>query len=453
LHLNENKDDTLHDEDGIFYYTLGKQLYQQKLKSFDHVSIYTYLEGKPTLKKHFEELGGYKSVEDLRSIVNTDNIGSYYDTIAKKNTLQNLCKEYFDSFENLDKFGAMSSQDVYDYFDYKLNNISMSTDHDFEIENLEIDDQFIKECDEGQVIGVGYGKVCKILNYLTLGVPLGDLYMLGAFSGVGKSSFTFGNMIIPMTEDGVKCAVISNEMRSEKFKELLLIHILNNDLNYWGLTRKKLKMGNFSEEQLEMLNKAKAISKDKYGTIKFIKLFDNDMNKVKKTVKKLSKIGYSVFLFDTMKAEGEVDKALWESMLMASRMLFQVASRENVAIICTYQLALHTLNKRFLDSGCLSGSKQIKEVFAEMCYMRTLWEDEYTNESHDCKVYQYEKDQSGKYGKIRKLITLDKEKTYIVIFLDKSRSDETGIQLLYEVDFKYNKWKEIGFCKIFNDRG
>jgi replicative DNA helicase len=416
------------------------------------VSVYTYLENKPKLKEHFESLGGYHTVEEIRSLYNTENITGYYDKIIKMNMLLALHEKGFNVVQSIKKFNTMKAQEVYDYYDYQLNNISLKSGHDVDIETLEIDDKYIADCNAGIAQGIGYGKICKILNHLTLGVPLGDLYMLGAYSGAGKSSFTFGNMVVPMTENGIKCAVISNEMRSEKFKELLLVHILNNDLNYWGLTRKKIKMGKFTDEQMEMLNKAKIISKEKYGAIRFIKLFDNDMGKVKKAVKKLSKVGYSVFLFDTMKAEGEADKALWESMLMSSRMLFQVASKENVAIICTYQLALHTLNKRFLDSGCLSQSKQIAEVFSEICYMRTLWEDEYAGGKYDCKPYQHERDESGKYGKIKKMITLDTDKTYIPVFLSKSRNDETGIQVLYEVDFKYNKWKEVGFCRIINDR-
>ena len=186
IKLNEGKDETIQTEDAVFYFNLGK-LYNQKLKSFDHVSIYSYLEDKPTLKKHFEDLGGYSTVEEIRGMVSPDNIDSYYDAIAKKNTLQNLAKNYFSSFKDMGKFTNMTSQDVYDYFDYQLNNISMSTDHDFEIESLEIDDAFIEECNAGQAMGISYAKICRILNYMTLGVPLGEMYMIAGHSGIGKA--------------------------------------------------------------------------------------------------------------------------------------------------------------------------------------------------------------------------------------------------------------------------
>ena len=115
----------------------------------------------------------------------------------------------------------------------------------------------MNECNDGSAQGISYGKNCPILNYLTLGTPLGDMYMFAGHSGVGKTSFVFENMIIPMTDDGVKCAVISNEQRSKDFKQLLLVHILTNDLDYWGLTRKKLKMGKFTDEQWEYFTQSK----------------------------------------------------------------------------------------------------------------------------------------------------------------------------------------------------
>ena len=449
--INENNDETIKTEDGIFYFSLGKQMYLKGYKSFDHVSIYTFLETKPNVKKHFDELGGYSSVDELRNLVNVENTDAYYDNIVKMNFLLSLYDKGFNVLQNITTFKEMTSQQVYDWYDYMLNNLGIKNDQDMQIESLEIDDEFLKECDTGEAMGISYGKKCPILNNMTLGVPLGDMYMFGGHSGVGKSSFVFGNMIIPMTEEGKKCAVISNEQRSKDFKYLLLVHILTQELDYWGLTRKKIKQGKFSEEQWEMLEKAKQISKEKYANIKFIKLFDNNMNRVKQVIKKLSKIGYQVFMFDTMKSDDEIDEAMWQQLLIHSRKLFQIASKENIALICTYQLALHTLNRRYLDASCLSNAKQIKEVFSEMVYAREIWQDEMKDERYDVKPYQLVKDDSGKYTNAKKPIDLDADKKYMIIFLDKTRNDEDKKQILYSFNGRFNLWKEIGFCSVINE--
>ena len=278
--------------------------------------------------------------------------------------------------------------------------------------------------------------------------------MLAGFSGTGKSSFVFENIILPITQNEIKCAVISNEMRIEAFQHLLLMHILTHELGYQGLTRKNLKSGELTEEQVEMLHRAKKISAEKYPGIKFAKLFDNDVRKVNKITRRLAKEGYQVIFYDTMKSEDTVNEAMWQQLLVQSRKLFQLASKENVCLIASYQLALHTLNKRFLDASCLSNAKQIKEVFSEMVYLRHLWDDEYTGEPHDVKPYFTRQDESGKSERIHEQIVLDPEKQYVIAFLDKTRNDRIGRTLLYEFDGDYNIWKELGYCTVRQqDRG
>lgn len=449
--VNEKKDDTLKSEDAQFYFNLGKALYNAGFRKFDNITVYGFLQNKPEVKETFDNYGGYREVENLKQLVNVENVDAYFDKIAKLNTLNSLCKLTFDSFKDISKFDKMSSQQVYDYFEYKLSDISIESTHDVEEESLVIDDEFIEECNTGDAVGISYAKNCPIMNYLTLGVPLGEMFMIAGHSGVGKSSFVFENMVLPMTEDGVKVSIVSNEMRSKDYKIMLLAHILTKELNYWGLTRKQIKMGHFTNEQREMLNKAKKISQEKYSSLGFIKLFDNDIGKVLKYIKKKSKRGYQIFVWDTMKSDDSLDEKMFLQLLINSRKVFQLASKENIAIIPTYQLALYTVNQRYLDASCLANGKQIKEVFSEMIYMRQLWQDEYTGEKYDCKAYQLQKNEDGKYTKVKRMIELDKDKKYIVAFLDKTRNDEDKQQVLYEVNGRFNSWKEIGYCNILNE--
>ena len=198
--INENNDETIKTEDGIFYYSLGKQLYKQGFKAFDNVSVYTFLEDKPTVKKHFDKLGGYKTVEELRSLVDVENIDAYFDQIAKSNTLMMLHDKGFPVLPDIKKFARMTNQEVYDYYDYLLNSISLNTGHDAAIEDLVIDQASIDRCDAGEEMGLNYGKVCHILNYLTMGLPLGEMTMLAGHSGAGKSSFIFECIVLPLVE-------------------------------------------------------------------------------------------------------------------------------------------------------------------------------------------------------------------------------------------------------------
>mgnify|MGYP002497610481 FL=1 len=450
--VNAGNDQTIRTKDALFFYQLGRGMYDSGFRNLDSISVDTYLSDKADTRKAFTAYGGYPEVEKLKSLVNPDNVEAYFDRVSKLNTLSSLCEEFFKTFQDTSQFDTMSNSQVYDFFDYQLNSISMNSTRDMKVESVAFDESYITELDKGETVGLSYGKNCPRLNWATLGLPLGDLYMLGGFSGTGKTSFVFENMILPLTESGIKCCIISNEMQVRAYKQLLTIHILTNDLNYWKMTRKHLKVGKFNEEQLEMLRKAAAISQKKYSTIRFIKMFDNDTSRVIKSVRKYSKLGYQMFLWDTMKSDDDGgNMEMYRQLLQSSRKIFQCASRENVSIVCTYQLALYMKNQRFLDASTLSNGKQIKEVFSEMIYIRELWQDEYTGEKADCHAFTRNRKPDGTWEKFTTPVTLDKTKKYIVAFLDKTRNDEDGQQFLYEANLSWNNWKEVGYCTIRND--
>jgi replicative DNA helicase len=450
--INPEKD--LFTEDAKFYYGLGLELYKQGYKNFDDISICVYLANKDILRNGYERRGGYRPIHDFRNILNINNIDSYYDNLCKSNMLINLYDKGFNILKNIDKLKSMTSEQVYDYYDYLLNNIAIDKSTDIKIEKLNIDDAFIEECNSGAEMGLNYGKYAHLLNYITLGIPKGDLFLIAGYSGIGKTSWAFANVVLPIIENGHKVCIISNEQKANEFKRLLLSMTLY-DLGYYNLSRKKLKQGSFSTEQMAIIEEDKNIINEKYDeTLRFVKMYDYSLAKIKKIVKKLSKQGYELFVYDTMKGENLSDGQVWQQLVEDSKQLFQLASKENVAIVPTYQLALHSLGKRHLDATCLSNAKQIKEVFSEIILFRTIYDDEYDGEAKDIKPYHFEKDkETGKWtgNKIYKKITKDINKKYLIVFVDKTRNDVDGQTIVYEFNGAWNKWMEIGYCTVLHD--
>ena len=448
LSINDGKVKTLRDNDAVFYYNLGKALYLQGYKSFDNITVTTFLDKKTEIKKKFEEYGGYKEVNKLIQLVNPDNIESYYDVICRMNGLSLICEKYDEIFSDVRRFENASSNDVYETFDLINNSVALTTVQASGVEDLIVTDEDIAEMDKGEDVGLQYGKYAPILNYTTLGAPLGDCFLIGGHSGCGKSSFIFNNMVIPFTENGIQCAIISNEMRSKVYKILLLVHVLTQELDYWKLTRKKIKMGHYTPEDKEMIKKAQEIIRAKYGAIKFVKLQSDNIGIVFQHIKRLAHQGTTCFCWDTMKSDEVFDESMWQSLLMNSRKLYHIADNLNISIIVTYQLALHTVNQRWLDAGCLANGKQIKEVFSEMVYMRPLWQDEFTGQKYDCKPWKFKKDSNNK---IKEHIELDPNEKYMVCFVDKTRNDDDKKTILFKWKGQWNTWQEVGFCTILND--
>lgn len=447
-YLDPNNPVDLRNPDAKYYWNLGKSMYEQGIRNIDAVSIEEFLSNKPKARKQYEKFGGYQTVEELCNIVNSDNAEAYFDKINKMNALSTLAEKYEDIFTHVDRFNNASSSDVYDAFELLNNSIAISTNRDTKIEKLTVTQQFYDDCKNGENIGIQYAEYSPILNYTTLGLPLGDVTLLSSFSGMGKSSFVFANIVMPISKYE-PVTIFSNEMQIKAYQNLMTIHILTRDLDYWKQTRKKIKMGKIeeTEEEKDLFEKVKEISETKYN-ITFVKIFNNDSSIILKCMKRLSHQGCRCFIWDTFKGDDVSDgNDAWYQLLKNSRKIFNLTSKLNVSLFCTFQLALYTTNQRYLDASCLSSSKQIKEVVSELIMMRKLWTDEYSGQKNDCKAYKLDKDNG--YQKV--MLELDPDKDYYVFFINKTRNDGGGKEILYRWDAQWNKWTELGYCTIRND--
>ena len=448
LNLNAGQTKTLYDEDAIFYYGIGRGMYNAGYQTFDAISCETFLSDKPSSKKKFDEYGGFSEVMKLKSLVDTNNMDTYFDRICRRNALLTIANKTEEMFSNVERFDEATAEDVYNAFDLVNSTAAIDSSQREVIEELDVDEEYIESCIRGDEMGLSYAKAAPLLNYLTLGAAPG-LYMIAGQSGSGKSSFAFETFIMGLFQNGNKTAIVSNEMGIRTYKNLLLIHILTNDLNYYGLTRKKIKMGKYTEEERAMLDKAVAISKEKYkGKIFFLKMYNNNIGKILKQIKRLkNKCGVEAVFYDTFKSDDEsTTDSMWQTLLLDSRRLFQTCDKLGIPCFTSYQLAPHTINQRYLDVGCLSNAKQIKETYETMVFFRRLWDDEYPEKKYDVHPYRINKENN----KVHDVIELDPNKMYYVLFLDKTRSDQDKQCLLYEWQAHYNKWKELGFCKVSN---
>jgi replicative DNA helicase len=434
-------------EDGRFYYSLGYEMFKLGYKSFDDASIYSYVEGKETLKNGFARRGGYKTVDEIKRILNEENIETYYDELTKTNMMLKLHDKGFNVVNELPKFKKMTSTQLYDYFEYQLDNVFLNRGSGVKVEDLEIDDDFINDCDNGIEKGLSYASTCPLLNFHTLGLHKSNVQIFAGFSGTGKSSFCISSYVFPILDQGENIVIVANEMNKKAWQHIFVATILSQKLDYYGLPRKKQKMGGFNVEQREMMDKAKQYYEEHYkGRIKFVKIFDYSVEDVKRVFRKMKKQGFNYGIYDTFKSEDAASANVTGELIEASKQLLQVAEKEDMCIIITMQLAIYMENTRYLTAATLSNAKGVKEVVSELLLTRPLWDDEFAGEKFDVKPYRFKKDSSGKYTKIKEEILLNPEKKYRIIFLDKSRNDEGEAAFLYQFDGAWNKWTELGYC-------
>ena len=444
--VNIGTDETIITKDAIFYFQLGRALRKQGLNTFDNISVATYLVSHPSVNTQFEEYGGWHEVEKLKSLVNTNNVGSYYDALAKKNALITIAIKYDELFENVERFENASADDVYKTFDLLNSSAIATSKNEAKIEDMHITQEDLDYFERGEGQGVSYYSAAPSLNYTTLGLPIGDIYLISGHSGSGKTSFAF-NMAICIAADGNPVTILANEMKLRKYKLLLLVYVLTHDLNCYTITRKKLQIGHWDAEDKAKILEAAQIVNEKFTNLKFVEIFGNDSSTIMRQMKKANRLyGCSVFFWDTYKGDDTSSDKMWQELLMSSRRVFNLVAKEDWSLVCTFQLAGFTINQRYLDAGCLSNSKQIKEVVSEHIMLRKLWHDEYSGEKFDCKPYKF-----NPSTKKKEYLILDPEKTYIVVFIDKTRNDENAKCIIFEWNSAWNKWTELGYCTILND--
>ena len=432
-------------EESKFYIGICNQLLKLGYEVVDEVGFTSVVENFG-LKDTYEKYGGWQTVKNLKSIVDERNADSIVDTFNKWNLVKLYNdKGILDLEKHYKKVEKMNSNQVADYIEYQINDIDININTDLVVENLNFTDQEIQDILDGVDMGIQFGKHSPILNNLMLGLPLSDMTMFASYSGGGKSSYIMNNIIIPVAEQGIKVCIVSNEMKSKAYKLLLQTYVLTERLDYWKLTRKKFKAGQWTDEDKQMVEKARKIIKEEYAPyISFVKMYDYDMAKVSRIAKKEAKRGMKLLVYDTMKYSGDGDNT-WMSLIEDSKQLFQITSKLDIATVVSFQLSPATKNKiRILDETCLANAKQVKEVFSEMVGFRDLWSDEWAGEDCDIKPYKLVKGEDGKYK--QEPIVLDKNKHYKIFFHFKSRNDQVGTALVYENQGYQNKWKEIGYC-------
>ena len=156
---------------------VGRGIRQQGFQNIDNITVDTYLADKPTLQKHYQELNGWEACKRMMNLLNVDNTDGYFDQIAKMNSLKILATRYEDMLSHPERFDNSTNEEVYSAFELLNAQVAQTTGQDSKIEDLVVDEKYIQACNEGMDVGLSYAAGAPLLNYLTLGAPIGDMYL------------------------------------------------------------------------------------------------------------------------------------------------------------------------------------------------------------------------------------------------------------------------------------
>lgn len=439
------------------YFAIGKKMIEKGYTTFSDVDTALFLQNTNDLKEKYEEFGGFSKVSDLFGIGSDDNLEVFINNIKKYSSLYSIIDTFTFTEDLITKLNSYDLDNVCNYFNAKFNDIFVNVTNGVITSKLnEGLDDIIQKANEGIDLGLPIIN-SPILSNNIKGWRLGQITIFAGLSGTGKSSWMIDVLFPAVFESDEPIVVMLNEQDNVKFKQQFMTYIINNIIlkeSSESFESGRWLEGGFSAKEMDWLNQAKAIIEEKESTNKMIiaELVTYSRRTAERIIKKYANLGVKRFVLDTFKLscdETEMNESSWLSMMqdMVAFDNLVKPSNLNVSLLCTMQLQKGARLNRFLCVDNLAMAKNVIDVASVALLMRRLYPDEYPSQSHELKVYNYIEGTN-----IKQEVTLNPEKDYCIIFIDKNRNGSAQkYQIVCEQDLGKLTYKEVGICNIMPD--
>lgn len=440
-----------------FYFSLLERAVRKGIRKADSVVIGALVDeiGGDT-KAKYDEFGGFDTIEDGIEMVQVENLDGYVLELSKTNVIINLVKAGFpiNTVQELDSLMAMEVSAIQTAFELKVANCFSGLDSGEKVEDLSDGLwDMVEEANKG--IFKGYPYASKLLNHYTNGMSLGNITMLSANSGVGKTFITVGEVLPSFIQNELgkkKLTIMANEEDSRKWKQAIVVWVANNVFK-GEFEKQRFNTGGFTKDELTLLKQSvewlnNAMEK---GQIEFVGFNNFSMAKAIAIIKKQAKTkGTEYFILDTLKMDStsRESEQVWLQLQSNMVHLYDAIKSQtnNVHVFVTYQLGKSAMQRAYLDQSALGVSRNVVDVVSTLLIARKAFDSEKrvagTNEG-GLQVREH-----GMEGVIK---YMDSEKDYFIIFPAKNRFGTTNEQMVFEVDMALNVIKDFGYVRIQQD--
>lgn len=448
LYFDSNlKAEDFHDQIWKFYFAVAVKAIEGEKKVLDDIVIGLIVSENDVLQKMYDEYGGFQTIANGVGFVQEENFDSYLMDIKKSNALIKLHDLGFPIMDKFENYKVMSIEKLQQVLEGVLASVFADVDIEEKVEDLSMGLwDTVMDAHAGKMRG--FPLTSALLNEKINGQALGNLTMLSANSGMGKTFLTISQILPNMIEFGEKLLILANEEDAQKWKREIITWAVNN-MAGGDFQKHRFNQGNFTQDELSTL-KAGVDWLDeqmKKGIITFVNFNSFSMNKAIKMIKKQNVIhGTKYFILDTLKLDSDAineNAQAWLSLQQNMVKLYDLCkpSNKNLHVWVTYQLGKSAMLTRYLSQNSLGVSKNVVDVVSTLLLVRKALESEKAEGKNEVEV----KTKDGKKVK------MDKEKEYFIIFLGKNRMGETHRQLVFEIDMSRNIVKDFGTCLIEQD--
>lgn len=411
----------------------------------DSVSVTAYVQTKgDAFTEAYNKRGGYATIEKGMEIVEADNIDSYFNELKRYKTFLKLIEYGFPIEQKWKSIQKMGLEMLDDYLEGLVAQAFVDSQMgEDKVEDMFSDiDTMLEEADKG--IARGLPLTSPLMDSIQNGLALGNITMLGANSGVGKTFLTTLLHILSCIKEQEQLLIIANEEEKNRYVQGLLTTYINRVHRNADFNKNRFINGGFTAQEWEWLEEAKEwyVNKVQGDLVNFI-----NMSKTIKLVKKYARMhGVKYFILDTLKLDNDsgsrINDNSWLQLQQNMVKLYNVIkpSNLNVHIWITAQMSKTNRRARYLDQSMLGISKNITDVVSSLMLTRM--------------VSQSEKEGSTALKVINDdghSVQLDPEKDYMIVFWDKNRQGATNRQVVLAVDRGLNLIRDVGWTQIDND--
>ena len=369
----------------VFSAILG--LYRQGATQIEAIHIANFLEADTVGKKVFEQNNGIEYIEDIVEFSSVDNFPYYYNRLKKINLLRDLKKDGFDvtpfycedltdpkADEINARFESLTAKEICDSIKGKLVHRESEYVRTGEVETQVAAvgmREFLQELND--TISVGPPLQGHIYNKVFDGAMKTALYIRSGSSGLGKTRQAVGDachLAYPIRYNSVtrqweqkgsceKVLFIITEQTFPQIKKMILAYL--SDIN-----DSRFKLGHFSAEEEERLDKAISIMERFSENMIIIKIPNPTIELVKTLVREnclTHDIGYVFYdyIFIGPALLGEFRGFSLrndEVLLMFATALKDLAVELNVAMFTSTQVnASADDNKNIRNEASLAGGR------------------------------------------------------------------------------------------------
>lgn len=448
--LYEDTNLTIEEFDNIewkFFYSIAKKLIDDDKKVLDDIVVGLKVSENEQLQKMYDDFGGWDTIKNGVSFVQEQNFDGYVRDLKKTNALIQLHDLGFPIMQKYDAYRSQSVEDIQQTLEGVLSSVFADMEVEEKVEDIK-DGLWdtVMDAHAGNMRGFPYAS--PMLNEYTNGQKLGNISMVSANSGMGKSTFVLMQVLPNMIEYNERLMILANEEDRTRWQQQIITWAVNNVFD-GEFNKSRFNFGEFSQDELDLLKQGVDWLNEKMedGTIRFINFNSFNMDKAIKTIKKESSINdVKYFVIDTLKLDSDAINSNVQSWLALQQSMVKLydvikPSNRNLSVTVTYQLGKSAMLSRYLDQSSLGMSKNVVDVVSVLMLARKALESEKKGGKNEIKV----KTSDGK------IVEMEEGKDYFIVFLGKNRMGGTGRQLVYEVNMGTNVIKDFGTCVIEQD--